>query len=76
MKRYISSTAIFKTNKPKAIVRLPEVRRRLGNISQTTLEENFLKPKRLHKVKLGPRAAGVVESELDGVIDELAGEGE
>ena len=43
---------------------------RLG-IRKTTLYENFIKTGRLRFVKIGARAVGVIEDELDALIEEL-----
>jgi predicted DNA-binding transcriptional regulator AlpA len=54
----------------KRILRKQEVLERLG-IRKTTLHENFIKPGRLRFVKIGVRAVGVIEDELDALIEEL-----
>ena len=43
---------------------------RLG-IRKTTLYEGFIKTGRLRFVKIGARAVGVIEDELDALIEEL-----
>jgi hypothetical protein len=43
---------------------------RLG-IRKTTLYESFIKTGRLRFVKIGARAVGVIEDELDVLIEEL-----
>src|SRR4051812_18635871 len=54
----------------KKILRLPEVRERLG-VGRTTLYERFVRTGRLRPVQIGPRAIGFVECDVDGIIDEL-----
>ena len=54
----------------KRVLRKREVLERLG-IRKTTLYENFIKPGRLRFVKIGARAVGVIEDELDALIEEL-----
>ena len=44
---------------PKKILRLPEVRERLG-VGRTTLYERFVRTGRLRPVQIGPRAIGFV----------------
>ena len=47
-----------------------EVLKRLG-IRKTTLHETFIKTGRLRFVKIGVRAVGIIEDELDALIEEL-----
>ena len=54
----------------KRIVRKNEVLKRLG-IRRTTLHETFIKTGRLRFVKIGVRAVGIIEDELDALIEEL-----
>ena len=54
----------------KRILRKNEVLERLG-IRKTSLYENFIKTGRLRFVKIGARAVGVIEDELDALIEEL-----
>jgi predicted DNA-binding transcriptional regulator AlpA len=54
----------------KRILRKHEVLERLG-IRKTTLHENFIKTGRLRLVKIGARAVGIIEDELDSLIEEL-----
>jgi predicted DNA-binding transcriptional regulator AlpA len=54
----------------KRVLRKREVLERLG-IRKTTLYENFIKTGRLRFVKIGARAVGVIEDELDALIEEL-----
>ena len=54
----------------KRVLRKREVLERLG-IRKTTLYENFVKTGRLRFVKIGARAVGVIEDELDALIEEL-----
>jgi predicted DNA-binding transcriptional regulator AlpA len=54
----------------KRIVRKNEVLKRLG-IRKTTLHETFIKTGRLRFVKIGVRAVGIIEDELDALIEEL-----
>ena len=52
------------------VLRKREVMERLG-IRKTALYENFIKTGRLRFVKIGARAVGVIEDELDALIEEL-----
>ena len=54
----------------KRILRKREVLERLG-IRKTTLHENFIKTGRLRFVQIGARAVGVIEDELDALIEAL-----
>jgi predicted DNA-binding transcriptional regulator AlpA len=54
----------------KRVLRKREVLERLG-IRKTALYENFIKTGRLRFVKIGARAVGVIEDELDALIEEL-----
>ena len=54
----------------KRIVRKNEVLKRLG-IRKTTFYETFIKTGRLRFVKIGVRAVGIIEDELDALIEEL-----
>ena len=54
----------------KRILRKNEVLERLG-IRKTTLHESFVKTGRLRFVKIGARAVGVIEDELEASIEEL-----
>jgi predicted DNA-binding transcriptional regulator AlpA len=54
----------------QTVLRLKEVRRRLG-ISNTTLYEDWINGGRLRVVRLGPRAVGVIEADLDQAIADL-----
>jgi predicted DNA-binding transcriptional regulator AlpA len=54
----------------KRILRKAEVLERLG-ICKTTLYESFIKTGKLRFVKIGARAVGVIEEELDDVIEGL-----
>jgi predicted DNA-binding transcriptional regulator AlpA len=54
----------------KRILRKGEVLERLG-IRKTTLHESFIKTGRLRLVKIGARAVGVIEDELDALIEEM-----
>jgi excisionase family DNA binding protein len=54
----------------KRIIRKNEVLNRLG-IRKTTLYETFIKTGRLRFVKVGARAVGIIEDELDALIEEL-----
>ena len=54
----------------KRILRKNEVLERLG-IRKTTLHESFVKTGRLRFVKIGARAVGVIEDELEALIEEL-----
>ena len=59
-------------NAASRIVRLPEARRRLGNIGRTAFAQNFLATGRLRKVKITKRCVGVMEDDLERVISEIA----
>ena len=54
----------------KRVLRKREVLERLG-IRKTTLYESFIKTGRLRFVKIGARAVGVIEDELDVLIREF-----
>jgi predicted DNA-binding transcriptional regulator AlpA len=54
----------------KRILRKREVLERLG-IRKTTLHESFIKTGRLRLVRIGARVVGVIEDELDALIEEL-----
>jgi predicted DNA-binding transcriptional regulator AlpA len=54
----------------KRVLRKDEVLERLG-ICKTTLYERFIRTGRLRFVKIGARAVGVIEDELDALIEEL-----
>jgi predicted DNA-binding transcriptional regulator AlpA len=54
----------------KRVLRKREVLERLG-IRKTTLYESFIKTGKLRLVKIGARAVGVIEDELDALIEEL-----
>jgi hypothetical protein len=55
---------------PRTIIRPREAQRRLG-VGQTKFYEDYVATGKLKLVRLGPRAVGVVEDELDRFIDEL-----
>jgi predicted DNA-binding transcriptional regulator AlpA len=57
----------------KRVLRPKEAQRRLG-IGHTNFWENFVQTGRLKLVRLGPRSVGVLEHELDALIDQLAAE--
>jgi predicted DNA-binding transcriptional regulator AlpA len=54
----------------KRVLRRREVLERLG-IRKTTLYESFIKTGRLRFVKISARAVGIIEDELDVLIEEL-----
>jgi predicted DNA-binding transcriptional regulator AlpA len=54
----------------KRILRKSEVLARLG-IRKTALYDNFIKTGRLRFVQIGARAVGVIEDELDALIEAL-----
>ena len=54
----------------KRILRKNEVLERLG-IRKTSLYDSFIKTGRLRFVKIGARAVGIIEDELDALIEEL-----
>jgi len=56
----------------KRILEPKEARRRLGNISNSTFYEKFVGTKRIRLVHIGGRRSGVLEDELDVLIDEIA----
>ena len=72
--RRLPRTSRCKRNEPimtgKRVLRKREVLERLG-IRKTTLYESFIKTGRLRFVKIGARAVGVIEDELDVLIEEL-----
>jgi predicted DNA-binding transcriptional regulator AlpA len=55
----------------KRIVRPKEAWQRLG-IGHSNFHENYVRTGRVRLVRLGPRSVGVIEEELDALIDELA----
>jgi predicted DNA-binding transcriptional regulator AlpA len=55
---------------PRQILRPKEAQRRLG-VGHTKFYEDFINTGRLRLVRLGPRAVGIVERELDELIDQL-----
>jgi excisionase family DNA binding protein len=58
---------------PHQILRPNEAWKRLG-VKRSTFYSEFVASGRLRLVKLGERARGVIESELDALIDEMARE--
>jgi predicted DNA-binding transcriptional regulator AlpA len=58
---------------PHQILRPAEAWKRLG-IKRSTFYSEFVATGRLRLVKLGERATGVLEHELDHLIDEMAAE--
>src|SRR3954453_22562241 len=54
----------------KRVLRKREVLERLG-IRKTSLYESLIKTGKLRFVKIGARAVGVIEDELDALIEEL-----
>jgi excisionase family DNA binding protein len=54
----------------KRVLRKREVLERLG-IRKTTFYKHFIKTGRLRFVKIGARAVGIMEDELDALIEEL-----
>ena len=54
----------------KRILRKNEVLERLG-IRKTSFYDSFIKTGRLRFVKIGARAVGIIEDELDALIEEL-----
>ena len=60
-------------SKRKSIVRLPGILQRLG-VSRTTFYDNFVKTGRIRLVHIGARAVGVVDTELDAVVDDVIAE--
>jgi predicted DNA-binding transcriptional regulator AlpA len=57
----------------RKIVRPREAQERLG-VGHTFFYENLIGTGRLQLVRLGPRCTGVVEDELDALIDQLVAE--
>jgi predicted DNA-binding transcriptional regulator AlpA len=57
----------------KRILRPKEAQKRLG-IGHTNFWENFVQTGRLRLVRLGPRSVGVIEHELDALIDKMVRE--
>lgn len=58
--------------KPRAkkILRPKEAQKKLG-IGRTKFWDDFVNTGRLRKIRLGPRAIGFLESNVDAVIDAL-----
>jgi predicted DNA-binding transcriptional regulator AlpA len=52
------------------VLRKREVLERLG-IRKTTFYESYIKTGKLRFVKIGARAVGVIEDELDALIEEM-----
>jgi predicted DNA-binding transcriptional regulator AlpA len=57
----------------KKLVRIPEILKRIP-VGRTKLREDFINTGRLRLVRLGPRAVGAVEEEVDALVDELIAE--
>ena len=57
----------------KRVLRAKAAREVFG-LGKTTFEEQFVQTGRLRPIKLGARAVGYLESELDELIDELVRE--
>jgi predicted DNA-binding transcriptional regulator AlpA len=55
---------------PRRILRPKEAQLRLG-VGHTKFYADFINTGRLRLVRLGPRAVGIVEDELDKLIDQL-----
>jgi predicted DNA-binding transcriptional regulator AlpA len=55
---------------PRQILRPKEAQRRLG-VGHTKFYEDFIGTGRLRLVRLGERSVGVLEHELDKLIDQL-----
>jgi predicted DNA-binding transcriptional regulator AlpA len=58
---------------PRRIIRPREAWQRLG-VKHTAFYESFINTGRLRLVRLGPRAVGVVEDELDALIGQMIAE--
>jgi predicted DNA-binding transcriptional regulator AlpA len=58
---------------PKRILREPEVCERLG-LAKTAVREKYTNTGRLHWLALGEHTKGVLEEELDALIEEIARE--
>ena len=54
----------------RRILEPDEAKRRLGNISNSNFYDNFVNTGKIRLVHLGPRRRGVLEHELDALIDE------
>ena len=54
----------------RRLIRPKEAWQRLG-IGKTKFDQDFIQTGRLRFVQIGPRSVGVVEHELDAVIDEM-----
>ena len=76
MKRYIRRQEEEVEAKPRRILRLSEVRARLGGLGPTAMEQNFFATRRSRKIKFGRRATGCLEADVDQLIAELAAESE
>lgn len=61
--------------KPRAkkILRPKEAQKKLG-VGRTKFWNDFVNTGRLRKIRLGPRAIGFLESNVDQVIDQLVAE--
>ena len=62
MKRYMPAA----TTQPRRILRMAEVRQRLGGLGQTAMEQNYFKTGRLKKIKFGRRAVGCLKNMSTG----------
>lgn len=56
----------------KQIIPPEEAQRRLGEISNTTFYEKIIGKGRLRLIRVTERRVGVLEDELDALIDEMA----
>jgi predicted DNA-binding transcriptional regulator AlpA len=55
---------------PRQILRPKEAQRRLG-VGHTKFYQDFINTGRLKLVRLGERSVGILEHELDALIDQL-----
>jgi predicted DNA-binding transcriptional regulator AlpA len=58
---------------PRRVIRPREAWQRLG-VKHTAFYERFVNTGRLRLIRLGPRAVGVVEDELDALIGQMIAE--
>lgn len=60
--------------RPKVIVRMPEVLRRVG-LGKTSFKERFEDTGKAKIVRIGPRIKGMLESDLERLVELIASEG-
>jgi predicted DNA-binding transcriptional regulator AlpA len=65
-----------KTTTPRRgrrLLRPKEAQERLG-VSRTTFWDHFIGKRRLRLVRISPKTVGIIEDELDAVIDQMIAE--